>query len=94
MHRLVWIEQCIRRAKSRELRHQDERQRSALRFHEAARKVKAIATDRLRSYKAALAELGCEQKQEAGRWTKRGSSGGFRRSSPETCQSGSGQKAP
>jgi hypothetical protein len=28
----------------------------------------AITTDGLRSYKAALSELGCEQKQEIGRW--------------------------
>ena len=31
-------------------------------------KVEAITTDRLRSYKAALTELGGEQKQETGRW--------------------------
>nr|WP_241233740.1 DDE-type integrase/transposase/recombinase [Altericroceibacterium xinjiangense] len=31
-------------------------------------KVEAITTDGLRSYKAALTELGCEQKQETGRW--------------------------
>jgi putative transposase len=31
-------------------------------------KVEAIATDGLRSYKAAMTELGCEQKQEIGRW--------------------------
>ena len=31
-------------------------------------KVEAITTDGLRSYKAAQTELGCEQKQETGRW--------------------------
>ena len=31
-------------------------------------KVEAITTDGLRSYKAALTEFGCEQKQETGRW--------------------------
>jgi putative transposase len=31
-------------------------------------KVDAITTDGLRSYKAAMTELGCEDKQEIGRW--------------------------
>lgn len=31
-------------------------------------KVEAIVTDGLRSYRAAMVELGCEQKQETGRW--------------------------
>ncbi len=31
-------------------------------------KVEAITTDGLRSYKAAMVELGCEAKQETGRW--------------------------
>jgi len=29
----------------------------------------AITTDGLHSYKAAMSELGCEEKQEVGRWT-------------------------
>ena len=29
---------------------------------------KASSTDGLRSYKAAMTELGCKQKQEVGRW--------------------------
>ena len=28
----------------------------------------AITTDELRSYRAAMSELGCEEKQEVGRW--------------------------
>lgn len=31
-------------------------------------KVEAIVTDGLRSYRAAMTELGCEQRQETGRW--------------------------
>jgi len=31
-------------------------------------KVEAITTDGLKSYRAAMTELGCEQKQEMGRW--------------------------
>jgi putative transposase len=31
-------------------------------------KVEAITTDGLRSYRAAMTELGCEQKQQTGRW--------------------------
>jgi putative transposase len=45
---------------------------AALRFIKRAMKrhgrVEAIITDGLRSYKAALAELGCTEKQEVGRW--------------------------
>ena len=45
---------------------------AALRFIRKAMKrhglPEAITTDGLRSYKAALTELGCEQKQEIGRW--------------------------
>ena len=32
-------------------------------------KVEAITTDGLRSYRAAMTELGCEQKQQTGRWS-------------------------
>lgn len=45
---------------------------AALRFMKKALKrhgsPEAITTDGLRSYKAAMCELGCEQKQEIGRW--------------------------
>jgi putative transposase len=45
---------------------------AALRFIKRAMKrhgkVATITTDGLRSYKAALAKLGCEEKQEIGRW--------------------------
>jgi putative transposase len=45
---------------------------AALRFIKRAMKrngkVESITTDGLRSYKAALAELGCADKQEVGRW--------------------------
>ncbi|KRA79784.1 IS6 family transposase [Altererythrobacter sp. Root672] len=45
---------------------------AALRFMKKALKrhgpVDAITTDGLRSYNAAMTELGCEQKQEVGRW--------------------------
>lgn len=45
---------------------------AALRFMRKALKrhgsPEAIVTDGLRSYKAAMTELGCEQKQEGGRW--------------------------
>ena len=45
---------------------------AALRFMKKALKrhgsPEVITTDGLRSYKAAMVELGCEQKQEIGRW--------------------------
>ena len=45
---------------------------AALRFMKKALKrhgsPEAITTDGLRSYKAAMSELGCEHKQEIGRW--------------------------
>ena len=45
---------------------------AALRFMKKALKrhgsPEAITTDGLRSYRAAMSELGCEQKQEVGRW--------------------------
>ena len=45
---------------------------AALRFMKKALKrhgsPETITTDGLRSYKAAMSELGCEQKQEVGRW--------------------------
>jgi putative transposase len=45
---------------------------AALRFIKRAMKrhgkVEAVTTDGLRSYNAALSELGCEDKQEVGRW--------------------------
>ncbi|WP_338466176.1 DDE-type integrase/transposase/recombinase [Novosphingobium sp. ZN18A2] len=45
---------------------------AALRFMKQALKrhgkAEAITTDGLRSYKAAMTELGCAQKQEVGRW--------------------------
>jgi putative transposase len=45
---------------------------AALRFMRKALKrhgsPEVITTDGLRSYKAAMVELGCEQKQEIGRW--------------------------
>ncbi len=46
---------------------------AALRFMKKTLKrhgsPEAIATDGLRSYKAAMVELGCEEKQEVGRWS-------------------------
>ncbi len=46
--------------------------RAALRFMKKALRrhgsPEAITTDGLRSYKAAMAELGCKEKQEVGRW--------------------------
>ncbi len=47
---------------------------AALRFMKKTLKrhgsPETITTDGLRSYKAAMTELGCEQKQEVGRWAK------------------------
>ena len=57
---------------ARELRHQDQGQGSGSRLHEKALKrhgsPEAITTDGLRSYKAAMDELGNAEKQEVGRW--------------------------
>jgi putative transposase len=54
---------------ARELRHQDQRQgrcsQKALKRHGSP---EAITTDGLRSYKAAMSELGNTEKQEIGRW--------------------------